>query len=148
MDLSLPTVMGMTTPGNKTVFLRGRMGKSSGTSLWSSTSSSSSDISGIKSLSSSIELAIRICCPGSLFDFVPIIYQSPSITSDNLSVDKRIKVRLIVWQLPCQKVFLPQGLYFLVISKTVLRISLSIWSKVLPRRFITSAATSKALSSW
>jgi hypothetical protein len=46
--------MGITTPGNKTVFRRGRIGKTSGTLSFRVSSSSSSEIIGINSESSSI----------------------------------------------------------------------------------------------
>jgi hypothetical protein len=53
MDLSLPTVIGITTPGNKTVFRNGRIGKISGTSSELIASSSSEDNKGMNSVSAS-----------------------------------------------------------------------------------------------
>src|SRR5690606_10843804 len=52
MDLSLPAVIGMTTPGNKTVFRKGKIGKTSGRSSLVIASSSSADIKGMNSASS------------------------------------------------------------------------------------------------
>ena len=49
--LSLPNVIGITTPGNKTLFLKGRIGNFSGTSSKFIRSSSSEDINGINSVS-------------------------------------------------------------------------------------------------
>ena len=54
MDLSLPTVIGITTPGNKTLFRRGRIGSSSGKTCLFTFSSSSAVIKGINSASFSI----------------------------------------------------------------------------------------------
>ena len=54
MLLSLPRVIGITTPGNNTLFLRGKMGNLSGTSSKFILSSSSGDISGMNSVSVSI----------------------------------------------------------------------------------------------
>ena len=54
MDLSLPTVIGITTPGNNTVFFIGSRGTTSGNSSFSSASSSSDVIRGISSASESI----------------------------------------------------------------------------------------------
>ena len=53
-DLSLVAVIGITTPGNNTVFLRGNMGKVSGIASFDIASSSSEVIRGINSDSSSI----------------------------------------------------------------------------------------------
>ena len=53
-DLSLVAVIGITTPGNKTVFLRGNIGKVSGIDSFDIASSSSEVIRGINSDSSSI----------------------------------------------------------------------------------------------
>ena len=55
MLLSRPTVMGITTPGNNTVFLSGRMGNSSGIGCGSDPASSSSfkGMIGMNSISSS-----------------------------------------------------------------------------------------------
>ena len=52
MDLSRPAVIGTTTPGNKTVFRRGKIGRISGNSSLSIASSSSKVIKGINSASS------------------------------------------------------------------------------------------------
>src|SRR5690606_12464227 len=52
MDLSRPTVMGIITPGNNTVFRNGRIGKMSGTGSLLISSSSSLDIKGKNSVSS------------------------------------------------------------------------------------------------
>ena len=54
MDFSRPIVIGMTTPGNKTVFFKGKMGNNSGKNspFWGS-SESSIAIIGMKSASSS-----------------------------------------------------------------------------------------------
>ena len=52
MDLSLPAVIGITTPGNSTVFLNGKIGKTSGISSLLIISSSSGVINGINSESS------------------------------------------------------------------------------------------------
>ena len=49
--LSLPSVIGITTPGNKTLFLSGRIGNFLGTSSKYILSSSSDDINGINSVS-------------------------------------------------------------------------------------------------
>ena len=49
IDLSRPAVIGITTPGNNTVFLRESMGKESGSVSFFITSSSSVVISGINS---------------------------------------------------------------------------------------------------
>src|SRR5690625_7115592 len=46
-DLSRPTVIGTTTPGNSTVFFRGKIGRLSGTSDSDSLRSSSSLINGM-----------------------------------------------------------------------------------------------------
>ena len=54
MDLSLPAFIGITTPGKSTVFVRGRIGNTSGKLSFSSASSSSFVINGIKSDSSLI----------------------------------------------------------------------------------------------
>ena len=52
--LSLPSVIGITTPGNNTLFLKGKIGNLSGTSSRFILSSSSGDIRGINSVSVSI----------------------------------------------------------------------------------------------
>ena len=52
IDLSLPIVIGMITPGNKTVFLNGNMGITSGASSLEIFASSSSLIKGKNSVSS------------------------------------------------------------------------------------------------
>src|SRR5690554_365463 len=52
IDLSRPAVMGITTPGKRTVFLKGKIGSVSGRFSFSIASSSSIDISGINSASS------------------------------------------------------------------------------------------------
>jgi len=54
IDLSRPTVIGITTPGNKTVFLSGKIGKTGGTSSEFIISSSSAESNGMNSVSSSI----------------------------------------------------------------------------------------------
>ena len=54
MDLSRPAVMGITTPGKRTVFFRGSIGTCSGRASLLSCSSSSEVISGINSASDSI----------------------------------------------------------------------------------------------
>src|SRR6185312_6471381 len=54
IDLSLPTVMGITTPGNSTVFRRGNMDKTPGNCSLFISSSSSVDIRGKNSESSFI----------------------------------------------------------------------------------------------
>ena len=54
IDLSLEAVIGITTPGNITVFFRGRIGSVSGRDSFEIASSSSEVINGIKSESSSI----------------------------------------------------------------------------------------------
>ena len=51
-DLSLPIVMGIITPGNKTVFLNGNIGMVSGASSLEILASSSSLINGKNSVSS------------------------------------------------------------------------------------------------
>ena len=51
--MSRPTVIGMTTPGNKTLFLSGRIGKFSGKSCLLTVSSSSAVVKGINSASDS-----------------------------------------------------------------------------------------------
>jgi hypothetical protein len=60
MDLSLPTVMGITTPGNNTVFLRGKIDSISGVSSEFITSSSSDVSKGKNSVSSFIKLFSRL----------------------------------------------------------------------------------------
>src|ERR1700754_325350 len=54
IDLSLPTVIGITTPGNNTVLRKGNMDNTSGSSSLFISSSSSDDISGKNSESSFI----------------------------------------------------------------------------------------------
>ena len=54
IDLSLPAFIGITTPGKSTVFVRGSIGNTSGKLSFSSASSSSFVINGIKSDSSLI----------------------------------------------------------------------------------------------
>src|ERR1044072_57203 len=54
MDLSRPTVIGITTPGKRTVLRRGSMGNSSGMTSLFICSSSSLLINGINSVSSSL----------------------------------------------------------------------------------------------
>ena len=54
IDLSLPAVIGITTPGNKTVFRKGKMAISSGKASLFISSSSSGVINGINSASGSI----------------------------------------------------------------------------------------------
>ena len=54
IDLFLPTEIGITTPGNNTVFLSGSIGSDSGILVLVIISSSSSAIRGIKSVSSFI----------------------------------------------------------------------------------------------
>ena len=53
MDLSLPTVIGITTPGNNTLFLSGRIGRFSGKTCLFTVSSSSAVVNGINSASDS-----------------------------------------------------------------------------------------------
>ena len=60
MDLSLPAVMGITTPGKRTVFLKGRMATSSGNSSFLSASSSSVVSKGISSASVSISPSVKL----------------------------------------------------------------------------------------
>ena len=60
MDLSLPAVIGITTPGKRTVFLSGRMGTESGRDSFAIASSSSEDIRGIKSASDSISCSDKL----------------------------------------------------------------------------------------
>ena len=54
------TVIGITTPGNKTVFLRGKIGTTSGKDSLSNASSSSVVIKGIKSASDSISRSDKL----------------------------------------------------------------------------------------
>src|SRR3989338_1277926 len=54
MDLSLPTVIGITTPGNKTVLRKGNIDSSSGTFSEFIWCSSSDESKGINSVSSSM----------------------------------------------------------------------------------------------
>ena len=54
IDLSLEAVIGITTPGNITVFFKGKIGKLSGKDSFEIASSSSDVINGIKSESSSM----------------------------------------------------------------------------------------------
>jgi hypothetical protein len=54
MDLSLPTVIGITTPGNKTVLRKGKIGSVCGKFSEFILSSSSEESKGIKSTSSSV----------------------------------------------------------------------------------------------
>ena len=53
IDLSLPALIGITTPGNRTVLIRGRIGSTSGNFSFSRASSSSDVINGINSESAS-----------------------------------------------------------------------------------------------
>ena len=53
MDLSLPTVIGITTPGNNTLFRKGRIGRFSGNTCLFTVSSSSAVVKGINSASDS-----------------------------------------------------------------------------------------------
>ncbi|NDH68080.1 MAG: hypothetical protein EBY22_09305 [Gammaproteobacteria bacterium] len=59
-DLSRPTVIGITTPGNRTVFLKGRIDRVSGVCSLFISSSSSCDISGKNSVSSFINGSVRL----------------------------------------------------------------------------------------
>ena len=56
IDLSLPAVIGITTPGNKTVFLRGSIGNESGRTSLLISFSSSGVIKGINSEFSSTSI--------------------------------------------------------------------------------------------
>ena len=60
MDLSRPAVIGITTPGNKTVFRNGKIGTTSGSDSLSKASSSSVVIKGIKSASDSISCSDKL----------------------------------------------------------------------------------------
>ena len=60
IDLSRPAVIGITTPGNKTVFLKGKIGTISGKDSLSNASSSSVVIRGIKSASDSISRSDKL----------------------------------------------------------------------------------------
>ena len=60
IDLSLDAVIGITTPGNKTVFLNERIGKVNGSSSLLISNSSSGVISGINSAFSSISWADKL----------------------------------------------------------------------------------------
>ena len=70
IEVSRPAVIGMTTPGNKTVLRRGKIGKVSGTSSRSISSSSSGESSGMSSASSSIEWADKLSNPKYIFEFI------------------------------------------------------------------------------
>ena len=60
IDLSRPAVIGITTPGNNTVFLKGKIGTISGNDSLSNASSSSVVIRGIKSASDSISRSDKL----------------------------------------------------------------------------------------
>src|SRR5260221_3489868 len=65
IDLSLPTVIGITTSGNNTVFRSGKIDKTSGTCSLFISSSSSDDINGKNSESSFISGKVLLKSNGS-----------------------------------------------------------------------------------
>ena len=60
IDLSRPAVIGITTPGNKTVFRSGNIGNDSGSFSLNISSSSSEDNNGINSASESNSCADKL----------------------------------------------------------------------------------------